>query len=582
MVLSRFSPKRHRLLFFIPCMFCMAGLVLLFFLSSDSRRFDRYTAVYAKTLLSQDTMTLHYALADPDRVGLSDVPATLGTFSLPDAATEHLQCENISAVLASFSPERLTASQQLTLKILTDQNCREEKLTSGCMLWDQPSSTLGLLAQLPVLFAEYTFRNTEDVQTYLQLLADAKRYLEEYMSVLEEKAAAGYAPSAETLDGLLAQCESFLGAEDDTHFLQTVFSGKCEALGCFSEEELRQLSSSHLQLLQQSLFAAYHSVMERLKEIYPLAHARTGLSGYENGRTYYEAWLQYICGTDMTIEEIRRRLYLQMAADMTAAQKLDLSTLSLDDPYTALDADAMLSQLSTVIQPYFPAAATVHWTVRDVQPELRSFSSPAYYMIPPVDAYTDNTIYINPQEDLRGFSLYTTLAHEGFPGHLYQTTYFYETSPDLIRRLLSFGGYTEGWATYTESLLCELSVSTYEGARLYWLDRSLNLCLSSLLDLCIHADGWDLDRTASFLADFGITDTDAADDLYQYCIENPGNYLRYYLGCLSFLDLRSDIGQELGENFSLSDFHEAILSTGPCSFPVLTQAVREKLGLTEN
>lgn len=526
-------------------------------------------------------MTLHYALADPDSAGLSGIPVTLGSLSLPDASTEHLRCENTAAVLSSFSPAHLTDAQQLTLKILKDQNRREEKLTANCLLWDQPSSTLGLLAQLPVLFAEYTFRTPEDVQTYLLLLADAKRYLEEYISVLEEKAAAGYAPSGENLDHLLAQCESFLGSEDGSHFLQTVFSDKCRSLGCFSEEELQRLSVSHLQLLQRSLFSAYHSLMDRLKQLYPLAPARTGLAGYSGGRTYYEAWVQFICGTDMTIENIRRRLYRQMAADMTAAQKLDLSTLSLDDPYTALDADAMLSQLATVIQPYFPAAATVSWTVRDVQPELCKFSSPAYYMIPPVDAYTDNTIYINPQEDLQGFSLYTTLVHEGFPGHLYQTTYFYETSPDLLRRLLSFGGYTEGWATYTESLLCEMSASTYEGACLYWLDRSLNLCLSSLLDLCIHADGWDLKRTAAFLADFGITDVDAADELYQYCIENPGNYLRYYLGCLSFLDLRSSIRQEMGDNFSLRDFHEAILSTGPCSFPVLTQAVREKLGLAE-
>lgn len=573
---------KHRFLLPVICAaVSVAGLVSLSVFVSDSHLFDRYTTQYAKQLLSSDTLSLHYALADPSATGLSDLPVTLGELTIPDAVTEHLTCENTAAVLSSFSPERLSDVQKLTLEILKDTNEREQKLIPGCLLWDQPSSSLGLTAQLPVLLAEYRFRTADDVKTYLLLLADTRRYLGQYADVLVQKADAGYAPAKETLDALCAQCETFLGSEDSSHFLQTVFLDKCKALGLFSEAELTQLGTVHLQLLKERLFAACHAFTDRLKTLYPKAHARTGLAGYDGGSAYYEAWLQYSCGTDLSVSAIRKRLYRQLLQDMDALQNLSSAAFTMADPCETLSARQMLLQLSERIQPFFPAAAPVSFTLLEVQPELQAYSSPAYYMIPPVDDPSSNTIYINPAENLHGFSLYTTLAHEGFPGHMYQTTYFYRTSPPLLRRLLSFGGYTEGWATYTESLLCEIVSPTYEGARLYWLDRSLNLCLSSLLDLSIHADGWDLQKTAAFLADFGITDPDSADALYQYCIENPGNYLKYYLGCLSFLDLRASLKQEMGADFSLKDFHEAILSTGPCSFPVLTRAVRQKLGLSK-
>ena len=77
-----------------------------------------------------------------------------------------------------------------------------------------------------------------------------------------------------------------------------------------------------------------------------------------------------------------------------------------------------------------------------------------------------------------------------------------------------------------------------------------------------------------------MTDMTSVESLYQYIIENPGNYLRYYLGCLSFLDLRALLQTELGKDFSLTDFHRWVLTTGPCSFPVLTAQVRLQAGLS--
>ena len=95
---------------------------------------------------------------------------------------------------------------------------------------------------------------------------------------------------------------------------------------------------------------------------------------------------------------------------------------------------------------------------------------------------------------MTGIELYSTLAHEGFPGHLYQTVSFSRSDPLLIRHLYAPSGYVEGWATYVESYACRyaarnLDANTQALCRLWYLNRSVHLTLCSLLDLGIHSQG---------------------------------------------------------------------------------------------
>ena len=580
--LNVFQAKKKKILFFL---FLFLSLTLsavvagqLFF--SDSVSFARYTDLYCRQLLSQDTLSLHYVLADPKTYGMDCDTVTLGSFPSGESKEAMAALENQRSVLSSFDPRHLSEEAALTLSIMTWQNSLEKKLQEGFIFWEQPSSSLGIQAQLPILFAEYEFFRQEDIATYFQLLSDTDRYLAEYLAWIRKKASMGCTPARETLSALIDQCRDFLGDQSRRHFLQTVFESRCRKCGFVSEEDFPYLADAHFSLLKDHVFKAYLDLISGFEAMYAQAGDAAGLSFFTGGREYYEAFVQYTCGTDLTLKDIRLRLYTQLLSDIEAIKKLDISSLNEDTVCDHMNAGDMLTELSSLSSSYFPAGPAASWTLKEVDPELAAYASPAFYMVPPIDNLTENTIYLNPRENLSGFSLYTTLAHEGFPGHLYQNTYYYTQNPSLIRRLLSFGGYTEGWATYTESLICELTGKKWEGARVYWLDRSLNLCIASLLDISIHGDGWDMDKTLRFLSDFGITDQSSGKELYQYIIENPGNYLRYYLGCLSFLDLRAECLRDLGERFDLTAFHQAVLDTGPCPFPLLRTEVRCRLGLS--
>ena len=116
-------------------------------------------------------------------------------------------------------------------------------------------------------------------------------------------------------------------------------------------------------------------------------------------------------------------------------------------------------------------------------------------MIPPIDNSGENVIYINPGHISDDLTLFTTLAHEGYPGHLYQTVYYSATKHPPIRDLLSFGGYTEGWATYCEMLSYYYSPVSYTHLDVYKrqeciFDPSVKYFVSSIYNCSFHLFKW--------------------------------------------------------------------------------------------
>ena len=163
--------------------------------------------------------------------------------------------------------------------------------------------------------------------------------------------------------------------------------------------------------------------------------------------------------------------------------------------------------------------------------------------------------------------LFTTLAHEGFPGHLYQTLYFGRQQPSLIREFLGCSGYVEGWATYVESMAYGYGAKFLnippQVMELLNRNRSVSLCLYSILDIGIHYQGWTVQEVTNTLSSFGIVSKEACQEIFQYIVENPTNYLKYYLGFLNFTNLRTTIENKKGTDFQLKDFHQKILEMSP-------------------
>lgn len=241
-----------------------------------------------------------------------------------------------------------------------------------------------------------------------------------------------------------------------------------------------------------------------------------------------------------------------------------------DSAITLSDPDEILQNLQVQIQDDFPALTDTSYTLKYVPEALESSLSPAFFLVPPIDSDGSNTIYINEKASTEQ-NLYTMLAHEGYPGHLYQSAYFNDREPVPVRRLLACGGYNEGWGLYSELYAYSFDNGLPEAVKpLMRCSEASSYGLYALLDICIHYDGWDLATTTSYLENsYGFTDPESAREIYLAIIDNPGNYLKYYTGYLEILTMRQEAEEVLGNKFNAKSFHQFILNMDGASFRVI-------------
>lgn len=601
--------------FFIPLLFLICFLTFLVVRTLTysyfiNRRFRACTNTIFTTDISGNPLNLHYTLAYPESSGIKDYSLSLGTFDPTQLSGQKILLENRRTMINAFPARDLSPDNRLTQQILSLYYETQLLPARQYLLDEALSPSLGTQAQLPILLAEYTFRKEDDVRNYLKLLTSVDSYLESILSFEKLKAQNGTFMSDATADRIIRQCSAFIKDPDD-NYLASVFSEKIQSLSGISEQKKAAYQKLHNQILTGQVLPAYQSLIDGLYLLKGSGKNPGGLCQFAGGKAYYEYLIKSSCGIYDTVPEIQSRLIHQFQTDLSLATKLtgsstatptfakdvflpiskaETGTLSGIFSFSAglIDAasglsftstpsaaetspEQILEELQKQIQTDFPAVPSTSYEVKYVHPDLEEHLSPAFYLTPPIDTLSPNDIYINRHANMSGLELYTTLAHEGFPGHLYQTITFASSAPDPVRYLPAMGGYVEGWATYAESFAYTYYQPDSTDGQLAWLNRSLNLCMMSLLDTVIHYNGWNQERCATFLSQLGITDNTIQKEIYQVIVEDPANYLKYYLGYLQFLDLQQEVRELAGDAFHLHSFHQKVLSAGPCQFPILKQ-----------
>lgn len=601
--------------FFIPLLFLICFLTFLVVRTLTysyfiNRRFRACTNTIFTTDISGNPLNLHYTLAYPESSGIKDYSLSLGTFDPTQLSGQKILLENRRTMINAFPARDLSPDNRLTQQILSLYYETQLLPARQYLLDEALSPSLGTQAQLPILLAEYTFRKEDDVRNYLKLLTSVDSYLESILSFEKLKAQNGTFMSDATADRIISQCSAFIKDPDD-NYLASVFSEKIQSLSGISEQKKAAYQKLHNQILTGQVLPAYQSLIDGQYLLKGSGKNPGGLCQFAGGKAYYEYLIKSSCGIYDTVPEIQSRLIHQFQTDLSLATKLmgsstatptfakdvflpiskaqtgthsgifsfsaglidAASGLSFTSTPSAAETspEQILEDLQKQIQTDFPAVPSTSYEVKYVHPDLEEHLSPAFYLTPPIDTLSPNDIYINRHANMSGLELYTTLAHEGFPGHLYQTITFASSAPDPVRYLPAMGGYVEGWATYAESFAYTYYQPDSTDGQLAWLNRSLNLCMMSLLDTVIHYNSWNQERCATFLSQLGITDNTIQKEIYQVIVEDPANYLKYYLGYLQFLDLQQEVRELAGDAFHLHSFHQKVLSAGPCQFPILKQ-----------
>ena len=577
---------RKKIFLILPC--CLL-VILISFLSgnafwsslhaeSSDRQFRTFTRSLFQTEVSANTISLHYTLRSPSDYGIADIPATYGNLS-SDPIAAKASVRNVLSSLQEFDPGTLSSENALTFKIL-DTYLKNASTGTDYLLYQEPLGPVsGIHTQLPVLLSEYSFYDTQDVETYLALLKETPSYFDSVIRFEQKKATSGLFMPDYQADSVLDTCQSFIDMGKENYLVST-FNERIASLDLLPENKKDSFQKENMKLVTEEIYPAYQNLITAIKSLKGKGMNEQGLSHFPYGKKYYEYLVRQTTGCNESISRLRLMTRAQILEDLSAMQKILFpadAALTQASVLEQTSPDSMLDDLRSKITDTFPKIPDVDFQVKYVPESMQDYLSPAFYMIPAIDNLTENVIYINNGQTTSGLNLYTTLAHEGYPGHLYQTVYFSASEPDPIRSILDFGGYVEGWATYAEMMSYYLAPLPKTEASLLQKNNSVILGLYALADMGIHYDGWSVTDTVRFFSDYGINDPNAVQSVYKLIIGSPANYLKYYIGYLKFYELKKEMADALGNQFSQKEFHRAVLDVGPAPFEIVYDEVEKNL-----
>lgn len=577
---------RKKIFLILPC--CLL-VILISFLSgnafwsslhaeSSDRQFRTFTRSLFQTEVSANTISLHYTLRSPSDYGIADIPATYGSLS-SDSVAAKASVRNVLSSLQEFDPDTLSSENALTFKIL-DTYLKNASTGTDYLLYQEPLGPVsGIHTQLPVLLSEYSFYDTQDVETYLALLKETPSYFDSVIRFEQKKATSGLFMPDYQADSVLDTCQSFINMGKENYLVST-FNERIASLDLLPENKKDSFQKENMKLVIEEIYPAYQNLITAIKSLKGKGMNEQGLSHFPYGKKYYEYLVRQTTGCNESISRLRLMTRAQILEDLSAMQKVLFpadAALTQASVLEQTSPDSMLDDLRSKITDTFPEIPDVDFQVKYVPESMQDYLSPAFYMIPAIDNLTENVIYINNGQTASGLNLYTTLAHEGYPGHLYQTVYFSASEPDPIRSILDFGGYVEGWATYAEMMSYYLAPLPKTEASLLQKNNSVILGLYALADMGIHYDGWSVTDTVRFFSDYGINDPNAVQSVYKLIIGSPANYLKYYIGYLKFYELKKEMADAMGNQFSQKEFHRAVLDVGPAPFEIVYDEVEKNL-----
>lgn len=575
--------KKHRMLsvgIFLAAVLSIIYAAILSPAGKNTGSFSEFCTTLFREEMKSNTMNLHFTLKDPKAAGIDSYEITLGSLSGDSPHNQARQLKKLSEELKKYSHRSLKGKDRLTCRLLSDYISRQQNL-AAYPYYDEPlTPSGGVTSQLPVLLAEYTFRNTRDIKDYLGLLSQMDTYFLGILDYEQKKADAGLFMSDEACLKVIEGCEVFTEHPDD-NFLIDTFSNRLNAMDGLTDTQKNAYLKQHSKVLSDHVIPAYSQMIKGLTMLLGRGHNNWGLCNFPEGKAYYEAVVSADTGCDDSVEDLFSQIAKARREDLTFCQNLleknpKLASQSPKPDAALKEENAMLSRLQKEILTDFPAPPQTEVEICHVDPALSEYLAPAFYITAPIDDISHNRIYINDAKNDTDIYYFTTLAHEGYPGHLYQTICTSSYGAPEVLSLLNYPGYTEGWATYTEMQAFYYAGLDQDLASLLQHNQAATLSLYATADIGIHYFGWKKEKIAAFWSEYGVDDTATVKRITDLILEEPGNYLKYYVGYLKFRQMREQLALE-NKSFSVSAFHEAILRTGPSPFSVLEETVRDQL-----
>ena len=535
--------------------------------------FDELCDDIFKQMLEDNSFNAHFVVSDPSEYG---VTFNTDDYTLGGVLIDEDEDDDVDRYLdrlhkitrKSLTDEQKTAYDSIEFYLVTQKNYEGLE-----MYYNYFGPTSGITSNLSSNFIEYVFYDQDDVDHYLEYLKDCERYIDEAVDVLYKQSEKGYFMPEYVADEVIEQCDKILNA--DTEALIVTFEGKIDGLG-LDDKVKDEYIETNKQYVDKYYLPSYEKVKNAVSELKTTGTNDGGLCGFgDDGKALYKAILRDKTSSDMTPEEVIelledeinecvKSLTAVIAMDYNAYEKFLDYKAGFDTP------DDVLKYIIKEMESDFPAPATTNYNIEYQNKACEVEGTLAYYVSSRIDDISINNIKVNGSEVESGsLMMYETLAHEGYPGHLYEFTNFYDNDNICnARKALNFTGATEGWAKYVESCVDEYLDMSRNVRELNRVNNLISYICSSRVDIGVNYEGWAIDDVYSYLAQYYEINRETATEMFYSAVGDPGVLLPYTVGNILMQDLRDKAEKKLGSGFEALEFHKWILDTGITAFPV--------------
>ena len=383
------------------------------------------------------------------------------------------------------------------------------------------------------------FETVEDAENYILLLQDLDRYFDEILDFEEDRAARGFACTDSVYEDIAASFDGLAIQEDDC-FLYASFEERLNNIDGLTDDQRTQLIADHEAAMHDYVFPEFQECSDRMGALVGSGGVQQGVCNYPGGDAYYAVRFTTFANSDKTIEETTVQLDSMLTGIMDSitaiASSGDRSWYNdyLNPPCSmGDDVESNLDYLYDAVAPDFPDLPDHEYFTRDVPESLEDNFSPAAYLGYHLDTFDHNMIITNRSGVDSTFGI--TCAHEGYPGHMFQSVYTRSVCEHPYLYICDSVGYAEGWATYVQVYCFKYFVDNEASIVLLQADDELNCLVFARLDIGINYEGWTAEDCCDYMTELlgQPYEPEDVESMYQIATNQPGYGVKYGIGFLN-------------------------------------------------
>ncbi|HOX70102.1 MAG: DUF885 domain-containing protein [Dokdonella sp.] len=461
----------------------------------------------------------------------------------------------------------------------------------------------GVQSNLPNFMAQtHQVNNASDAENYIRRLDRVPEHFSQVIEDLRLRESRGVIPPKFTVDKVLDQMKAFIAVPAAENMLYTSLKEKLDKLGTAAIDPTGQgeLLARAQASIDGKVYPAYRDLIAYFTALQPKATDNLGAWSLPDGDAYYAWCVRSHTTTDMTPAQVHElglsevaRISAEMDAilrdrglvDGSVGSRVQQLAREPEQMYanTPEGKEAMIARYQAILDDVnanlgdaFNRRPKLGVEVKPVPAFSEKTAPGAYYQGGAFDGSRPGVFFANLRDpgETPKFAMRTLAYHEGIPGHHFQITIAQELQGvPFFRRVLPFTAYSEGWALYAERLAWEMGFEKDPLDNLGRLRDEMMRAVRLVVDSGIHYKHWTREAAITYMLDnTGMGEGDVTAEIERYFV-NPGQALAYKAGMLKILALREKAKQELGDRFSLSEFHDEVLTHGALPLSLVERVI---------